>query len=88
MSSILQVHTLSLSFLTFFSEMVTTPHTIFYPPPPIKVEAVIDGWLYDHELVALKNFCRAMAVLLIGGLALVSALTRDPKVEDPAAVRV
>jgi len=60
-----------------------------YPPflfPPQQVEAVIDGWLYDHELVALKNFGRAMIVLLVGGLALVSALTRDPKVEDPAAV--
>jgi hypothetical protein len=51
------------------------------------VEAVLDGWLYDHELVALKNFVRALLVVALGGLALVQALTRPPAVEDSAAVK-
>lgn len=75
--------TLTISFLSLSRSLSLSFLSNIHTP---KVEAVLDGWLYDHELVALKNFARALAVLAGGGFALARALTRPPAVDDPTAV--
>ena len=49
------------------------------------VEAVVDGWLYDHELTALRYGLCSLATLFVGGQALAWSLTRPPQAMDPAA---
>jgi hypothetical protein len=51
------------------------------------VKAVVDGWLYDHELLSLKYGLLSLVTVLVGGLVLAASLKRAPELpsQDEAA---
>jgi len=47
------------------------------------IEAVIDGWLYNHELVTLIYGTLSLLTLVIGGICISVSLTRKAELIDP-----